>query len=122
MAYTERALRPGEGKTKLAFLSFSSGTTGKPKAVAIPHYALISNVLQMAKFHRLMDPTYEVPLEKRRFRVGDVALGGEPVLDRRLLVLPFIALMLMANVHVTLIDVSPVLPLFREFLALHTHP
>jgi len=29
--YTERILKPGEGKTKLAFLSFSSGTTGQPK-------------------------------------------------------------------------------------------
>lgn len=29
--YVERRLRPGEGKTKIAFLSFSSGTTGKPK-------------------------------------------------------------------------------------------
>lgn len=30
-AFTERRLNPGEGRTKLAFLSFSSGTTGKPK-------------------------------------------------------------------------------------------
>jgi 4-coumarate--CoA ligase len=30
-AFVERQLRDGEGKTKLAFLSFSSGTTGKPK-------------------------------------------------------------------------------------------
>lgn len=30
-SYVERTLRPGEAKTKLAFLSFSSGTTGKPK-------------------------------------------------------------------------------------------
>jgi acyl-CoA synthetase (AMP-forming)/AMP-acid ligase II len=30
--FVERRLRPGEGKTKIAFLSFSSGTTGKPKA------------------------------------------------------------------------------------------
>lgn len=29
--FVERRLRPGEAKTKLAFLSFSSGTTGKPK-------------------------------------------------------------------------------------------
>jgi 4-coumarate--CoA ligase len=29
--YTELRLKPGEGKTKVAFLSFSSGTTGKPK-------------------------------------------------------------------------------------------
>ena len=30
--FVERRLRPGEAKTKIAFLSFSSGTTGKPKA------------------------------------------------------------------------------------------
>ena len=30
-SFTERHLTPGEAKTKLAFLSFSSGTTGKPK-------------------------------------------------------------------------------------------
>ena len=29
--YTDRILGPGEGRTKLAFLSFSSGTTGRPK-------------------------------------------------------------------------------------------
>lgn len=31
--FTERKLERGEGKTKLAFLSFSSGTTGKPKVL-----------------------------------------------------------------------------------------
>ena len=30
-AFSERKLAPGEGKKKLAFLSFSSGTTGRPK-------------------------------------------------------------------------------------------
>jgi long-subunit acyl-CoA synthetase (AMP-forming) len=30
-SFQERRLKPGEGKTKLAFLSFSSGTTGRPK-------------------------------------------------------------------------------------------
>lgn len=34
-SFIERSLQPGEGKTKLAFLSFSSGTTGKGK-VSIP--------------------------------------------------------------------------------------
>ena len=29
--FVERKLLPGEARTKLAFLSFSSGTTGKPK-------------------------------------------------------------------------------------------
>jgi long-subunit acyl-CoA synthetase (AMP-forming) len=30
-SFTERILRPGEGKTKVALLSWSSGTTGTPK-------------------------------------------------------------------------------------------
>lgn len=30
-SYIERVLAPGEAKTKLAFLAFSSGTTGRPK-------------------------------------------------------------------------------------------
>ena len=30
--FVERTLKPGEGRTKIAFLSYSSGTTGKPKA------------------------------------------------------------------------------------------
>ncbi|KAF8504116.1 phenylacetyl-CoA ligase [Gautieria morchelliformis] len=73
--FTERRLNSGEGKTKLAFLSFSSGTTGKPKAVAIPHYAVISNVLQMATFHRVADPTYTASQSMRRFQPGDVVAG-----------------------------------------------
>jgi 4-coumarate--CoA ligase len=31
VVFNEFRLKPGEGKSKLAFLSFSSGTTGKPK-------------------------------------------------------------------------------------------
>ncbi|EGG02037.1 uncharacterized protein MELLADRAFT_44923 [Melampsora larici-populina 98AG31] len=33
------------GKDKVAFLSFSSGTTGLPKAVQIPHRAVIANMI-----------------------------------------------------------------------------
>ncbi|KAJ7366661.1 phenylacetyl-CoA ligase [Mycena albidolilacea] len=76
-AFTERKLRPGEGKTKLAFLSFSSGTTGTPKAVAIPHIALIANVLQMAS-HAKVNEDY-APWKDRRYRPGDVALGVLPL-------------------------------------------
>jgi len=78
-SFVERKLNPKEGKTKLAFLSFSSGTTGKPKAVAIPHYALVSNVLQMAQFHGVTSAKYQetVPWELQRFRPGDVALAGK---------------------------------------------
>ena len=34
--FVERRLSPGEGKKKLAFLSFSSGTTGRPKVCTCP--------------------------------------------------------------------------------------
>lgn len=90
--FVERRLRPGEGKTKVAFLNFSSGTTGKPKveavfsginnelmyhrrqAVEIPHYAPIANIIQMAAYWRVNDES--VPWEKRRIRQGDTALAG----------------------------------------------
>ncbi|KAF9515517.1 hypothetical protein BS47DRAFT_1293743 [Hydnum rufescens UP504] len=75
--FVERRLQPGEGKTKVAFLSLSSGTTGKPKAVAISHYAPISNLIQMGAYWRLNDPT--VPFEERRCRDGDVSLGVLPM-------------------------------------------
>lgn len=36
LGFKEKKLAKGEGKTKLAFLSFSSGTTGKPKVRPSP--------------------------------------------------------------------------------------
>ncbi|KAF8142962.1 amp dependent CoA ligase [Mycena galopus ATCC 62051] len=45
-------LTPGGGKSKAALLFFSSGTTGKPKAVMLPHYAVIANIVQMAALQR----------------------------------------------------------------------
>ncbi|KAI9461168.1 amp dependent CoA ligase [Russula earlei] len=94
--FVERRLSPGEGKTKVAFLSFSSGTTGKPKvgnlphdkkrvddmllferqAVEIPHYAPIANIVQMATCWKINDDS--VPLESRRIRQGDIALALLP--------------------------------------------
>ncbi|THH18562.1 hypothetical protein EW146_g2442 [Bondarzewia mesenterica] len=74
--FVERHLQPGEAKTKLAFLSFSSGTTGKPKAVSISHYAPIANVIQMAVFHKVNEDY--TTWENKRFRVGDIASAVLP--------------------------------------------
>ncbi|KAI0803315.1 amp dependent CoA ligase [Irpex lacteus] len=68
LSFSERRLLSGEGKTKLAFLCFSSGTTGKPKAVAVSHYAMIANILQV-RAAIMRSPRYEV---------GDVVHGVLP--------------------------------------------
>ncbi|KIJ17716.1 hypothetical protein PAXINDRAFT_111237 [Paxillus involutus ATCC 200175] len=75
--FTERKLRSGEGKTKVAFLSFSSGTTGKPKAVVIPHYASIAHVIQVASFHKVNE-NY-APWEEQRYRPGDICCAVVPL-------------------------------------------
>jgi len=75
--FQERKFSKGEGKSKIAFLSFSSGTTGRPKAVAIPHAAVIANVLQMSTFNKVDDES--IPVEKRRFRPGDTVIGVLPL-------------------------------------------
>ncbi|KAF9033174.1 hypothetical protein BJ165DRAFT_1515946 [Panaeolus papilionaceus] len=72
--YTPVVFEPGEGLTTTAFLSFSSGTTGKPKAVVIPHASIIANTMQqMAHFH-IGDPHWPY----KRFAPGDVGLGVLP--------------------------------------------
>lgn len=64
-AFVERRLNPGEAKTKIAFLCFSSGTTGKPKAVSVSHYAMVANTVQN-KLAIGKAPRYEP---------GDIVLG-----------------------------------------------
>ncbi|KAF8871809.1 phenylacetyl-CoA ligase [Infundibulicybe gibba] len=80
MAFVERKLEPGEAKKKLALLSFSSGTTGKPKAVEIPHFALIANIIQMAAHNRVNEDYCD--WEERRYRPGDVAVGVHYIFRR----------------------------------------
>ncbi|KAJ7601056.1 hypothetical protein C8J56DRAFT_911988 [Mycena floridula] len=65
-----------DARTKLAFLSYSSGTTGKPKAVAIPHIAVITNVIQMAVHHKV--GTNYTAVEEQRYRPGDVCIAVLP--------------------------------------------
>ncbi|KZV70955.1 amp dependent CoA ligase [Peniophora sp. CONT] len=74
--FIERKLNPGEAKTKIAFLSFSSGTTGKPKAVAIPHIAPIANLLQMQAHYHNTDGSR--PVAQRWHRPGDSTLACLP--------------------------------------------
>ncbi|OCH94571.1 acetyl-CoA synthetase-like protein [Obba rivulosa] len=75
-SFNERHLHPGEAKTKVAYLILSSGTTGKPKAVRLSHYAVIANTVQSA-VHMDISPNYASD-ENKRFRVGDVMLGLPP--------------------------------------------
>lgn len=42
----------GDGAKKVAYLCYSSGTSGLPKGVMISHYNVISNVLQLEAFER----------------------------------------------------------------------
>ncbi|KAI8648987.1 hypothetical protein NCS55_01471900 [Fusarium keratoplasticum] len=42
---------PGQGARQVAFLSFSSGTSGLPKAVKISHLNVISNIIQISQYN-----------------------------------------------------------------------
>lgn len=71
-----RQLSVGGGRAKLAFLSFSSGTTGLPKGVAISHASPIANVLQMLSTNEVGSAWAP---EHGRFRPGkDVSMGLLP--------------------------------------------
>ncbi|KAJ6517906.1 acetyl-CoA synthetase-like protein [Mycena vitilis] len=69
--FNEFKLKPGEGKTKVALYFPSSGTTGLPKMVAIPHAAFISNIIQTAAHDAGIDMS--VPVADRRFKPGNVS-------------------------------------------------
>ena len=89
-SFVERHLNAGESRSKLSFLCFSSGTTGKPKAciqtlllrnitnasqaVAIPHSSSVTNVIQFSEFYRTKN--HDVPDENKFFKPGDKALAG----------------------------------------------
>ncbi|OCH94572.1 amp dependent CoA ligase [Obba rivulosa] len=76
-SFIERRLQPGEAKEKLAFLSLSSGTTGRPKATLIPHYALIANVIQIAVCNRTN--VKNISPDMQRYHVGEVGISGLPL-------------------------------------------
>ncbi|KAH7127339.1 acyl-CoA synthetase [Dactylonectria macrodidyma] len=44
---------PGQGKWQLAYICFSSGTSGLPKGVMISHRNVIANVFQLGVFERM---------------------------------------------------------------------
>ncbi|KAH9065660.1 phenylacetyl-CoA ligase [Lactarius vividus] len=91
--FVERKLGEGEARTKIAFLCLSSGTTGPPKAVAIPHYSVIANTLQIRAHNYTVETKANVPTDEWRFRPGDVITG----------VLPFFHIFgLILNIHVML--------------------
>ncbi|KAH9903408.1 acetyl-CoA synthetase-like protein [Cubamyces lactineus] len=82
--FSEYRFQPGEGRTKPAVLCFSSGTTGRPKAVAIPHYSIIANLIQLGQYLHLTDGT--IPPEELAYRPGGVANSTSLFLSA---VLPF---------------------------------
>ncbi|KAH6912868.1 hypothetical protein BKA70DRAFT_778268 [Coprinopsis sp. MPI-PUGE-AT-0042] len=67
---------PGEGREKIAFLGWSSGTTGHPKAVCISHHAIISNIVQMATHNGVTASSRPSP--SKPWSPGDVSLGVLP--------------------------------------------
>jgi hypothetical protein len=50
---SDESWQEGEGATRIAFLCYSSGTSGLPKGVKISHKNCISNILQIAAYETL---------------------------------------------------------------------
>ncbi|KAK4058762.1 hypothetical protein OIO90_000207 [Microbotryomycetes sp. JL221] len=92
----QRRLSAQESRDRTAAYIFSSGTTGLPKAVRIPHRSLIANVLQAhAHWSRTMPFT---PYDSKT-KEGDVVLG----------VLPFYHIYgLVVVIHLSLYCATPV--------------
>ncbi|KAF7365573.1 hypothetical protein MVEN_00430700 [Mycena venus] len=113
--FEEFKLKPGEGKTKVALCFPSSGTTGVPKMAAIPHAAIIANILQNAA-HDAGTDEMTVPIMERRFRPGDVSLAA----------LPFFHIFgLLLNLHYHIFSGMVVLIMpkfdFKEYLSIIKH-
>ncbi|KAJ7104368.1 phenylacetyl-CoA ligase [Mycena belliarum] len=104
--FSEFQLKPGEAKTKIALYFPSSGTTGVPKMVAIPHSSFIANVIQTAAHDAGVDMS--IPVADRRFRPGDISCA----------VLPFFHIFgLLINLHYMLFSGMTVVVMPRfEFL------
>ncbi|RFU75935.1 amp-binding enzyme [Trichoderma arundinaceum] len=60
----------GQGMRQVAYLSFSSGTSGLPKAVMITHYNVIANIIQLS--------TYESFYRKKQNIQSQTLLGLLP--------------------------------------------
>ncbi|KAH9964240.1 amp dependent CoA ligase [Russula dissimulans] len=91
--FVECKLGAGEGKSKIAFLCLSSGTSGPPKAVAIPHHSVIANILQVRAHNYVVETKANIPQDQWRYRPGDIITG----------VIPFFHIFgIIINVHVML--------------------
>ncbi|KZO92576.1 acetyl-CoA synthetase-like protein [Calocera viscosa TUFC12733] len=73
--YTE--LRGSGVGDRVALLSFSSGTTGLPKAIAIAHKNVIADVMQVVAHARVNEKGFKP--EERFACPGDAALGALPL-------------------------------------------